>query len=98
MPVVDGLAAEYQDRVAFVAPAWKAPLQATSRRANQLLRSGLVMWGLDENQRIFSAYGVGYQPVTILVGADKTIVKTLRGGQGSSTLRAAIEELLSISG
>lgn len=56
------------------------------------------MWGLDENQRIFSAYGVGYQPVTILVGADKTIVKTLRGGQGSSTLRAAIEELLSISG
>ena len=56
------------------------------------------MWGLDAPQRIFSAYGVGYQPVTIMIGADKTIVKQLFGAQGSSTLRAAIEELLSISG
>lgn len=56
------------------------------------------MWGLDETKRIFSAYGVGYQPVTILVGADKTIVKRFTGVQGGSTLRAAIEELLSISG
>lgn len=55
------------------------------------------MWGLDETQDIFAAYGVGYQPVTILVGADKTIVKTLFGAQGASTLRAAIEELLLIS-
>ena len=56
------------------------------------------MWGLDENQRIFSAYAVGYQPWTILVGADKTIVKRLPGAQGASGLRSAIEELLSISG
>ena len=98
MPSVDALAVEYQGRVAFVAPAWKASLSDTSRRAGQLLGSGLVRWGLDENQRIFSAYGVGYQPVTILVGADKTIVKQMFGAQGSSTLRAAIEELLSISG
>ena len=98
MPSVDALAVEYQDRVAFVAPAWKADLSATRRRAEQLLGSGAVMWGLDESQRIFSAYGVGYQPVTILVGADKTIVKQMFGAQGSSTLRAAIEELLSISG
>ena len=82
----------------FVAPAWKAPLSATSSRANQLLRSGLVKWGLDENERIFSAYGVGYQPATITIGADKTIVKRLPGAQGSSGFRAAIEELLSISG
>ncbi|MDE0233158.1 MAG: hypothetical protein OXI56_07475 [bacterium] len=98
MPSVDALAVEYQDRVAFVAPAWKASLSATSSRADQLLRSGVVMWGLDAPQRIFSAYGVGYQPVTIMIGADKTIVKQLFGAQGSSTLRAAIEELLSISG
>ena len=84
--------------MAFVAPAWKAPLRATSQRAGQLLRSGIVMWGLDENQRVFSAYGIGYQPITVLIGADKTIVKTLFGAQGASTLRSAIEELLSISG
>lgn len=81
-----------------MAPAWKAGLSDTSRRADQLMPSGSVMWGLDEEQRIFSAYGVGYQPVTILIGADKTIVRTLFGAQGSSMLRGAIEELLEISG
>ena len=98
MPSVDALAVEYQDRVAFVAPAWQSSLAETAEEADRLLRSGVVMWGLDENQQIFSAYGVRYQPVTILVGADKTIVKQFFGAQGSSTLRAAIEELLSISG
>ena len=84
--------------MAFVAPAWKANLRDTADEAARLLRSGAVLWGLDENQRVFSAYGVGYQPVTILVGADKTIVKQMFGAQGSSTLRAGVEELLSISG
>ena len=56
------------------------------------------MWGLDEPRRIFSAYAVRGQPVTVLIGADKTIVKRLSGPQGSSVLRSAIEELLSISG
>ena len=98
MPVIDQLATEYQDRVAFVATAWKASLDATRQRARQLLPSGVVKWGLDEQQRIFSAYGVGYQPVTILIGADKTIVKSLFGAQGASSLRSGIEELLSVSG
>ena len=84
--------------MAFVAPAWKAPLNATAQRANQLLRSGAVMWGLDENQRVFSAYSIGYQPITVLIGADKTIVNQMFGAQGASTLRNAIEELLAISG
>jgi hypothetical protein len=97
LPVVAGLAAEYQGRVTFVAPAWKASLSATRQRAEQLLRSAPVLWGLDEQQRIFSAYGVGYQPVSILIGADKTVVKSLFGTQGASTLRSAIEELLATS-
>lgn len=84
--------------MAFVAPAWKASLSETSRRADRLLRSGAVMWGLDESQRIFSAYGVGYQPVSILIGADKTIVKQIFGGQGRSAMVAAIEETLSVAG
>ncbi len=92
------LAAEYQDRVAFVAPAWKSGLSETSRRADQLLPGGLVKWGLDERERVFSAFGVGYQPVTVLIGADKTIVKQLFGGQGRSAIQAAIEELLSVAG
>lgn len=95
---MDQLAIRYQDRVAFVAPAWKASLSDTSRRAERLLTSGAVKWGLDESQRIFSAFGVGYQPVTILIGADKTIVKQVFGGQGRSAMEAAIEELLAVAG
>ncbi len=81
-----------------MAPAWNANLRQTRQRADQLLRSGIVMWGLDESQRIFSAFRVLGQPQTVLIGADKTIVNHLRGEQGQSTLRNAIEELLAISG
>ncbi len=56
------------------------------------------MWGLDAQQRIFSAYAIGYQPVTVLIGADKTIVTQWFGAQGASRIRQTIEELLSISG
>lgn len=95
---MDQLATEYGDRVAFVAPAWKANLSDTARQAEQLLSSGLVQWGLDENRSIFSAYGVGYQPASVLIGSDKTIVKRWIGGQGGSAMRSAIEELLAVAG
>ena len=95
---MDQLATEYGDRVAFVAPAWKASLSDTARRAEQLLSSGLVQWGLDESISIFSAYAVGYQPVSILIGSDKTIVIPSPGPRGESAMRSAIEELLAVAG
>lgn len=96
MPVVDSLAAEYGDRIDFVAPAWKSSFLLTERRAEELFISGEIKWGLDES--IFGLYGVPYQPVTFLIGADKTIVDTWPGLRGEEELRAAIEHLLAVSG
>lgn len=94
MPVVDVLADEYSDRVAFVAPAWKAPFDATAQQAARLLQSGAVQWGLDESEGIFQAYGVPYQPATVLIGADGTIVESWLGARDEGAMRLSIEALL----
>jgi hypothetical protein len=94
LPVVDVLAEEYSERVAFVAPAWKASFDATAEQADRLLTSGSVRWGLDESEGIFEMYGVPYQPATVLVGADGTIVESWLGARDEASMRASIEALL----
>lgn len=98
MPVVDTLAQEYGDRVAFVAPAWKSDLASTASRAAEALPSGVVKWGLDEKEQVFAAYGVPYQPVTVLIGADGTVVDAWPGARSESDMRASIENLLAVAG
>lgn len=91
------LALEYGDRVTFVAPAWKASLEATAERAAELIPSGAVRWGLDAEEQVFRAYGVPYQPVTVLIGADKTVVESWAGARSEEEMRAALERLLDAS-
>lgn len=98
MPVVDALAAEYGDEVDFVAPAWKSNLEATRARANELFLSGKIQWGLDEQERIFELYGVPYQPVTVLIAGDQTVVEAWAGIRSEDELRAAIDNLIALSG
>lgn len=98
MPVVDRIAADYSDRVDFVAPAWKSSFALTEARANELFESGQVMWGLDEDEDIFSAYGVPYQPVTVLIAADDTVVEAWPGIRSEEEIRAALDDLIGLTG
>lgn len=98
MPVVDSLAAEYADRVDFVAPAWKSTFQLTEARANELFQSGEIMWGLDEQEEIFQLYGIPYQPVTVLIAADRTVVEAWDGLRPEDEIRAALDDLIALSG
>ncbi len=98
MPVVDELASEYSDRVDFVAPAWKGSFDATRQRARQLFRSGEIMWGLDEDEEIFAAYGVPYQPVTVLIAHDDTVVEAWPGLRDESEIRQALDGLIALAG
>lgn len=98
MPVVDSLAAEFADEVDFVAPAWRSSFEATQARADQLFQSGRVMWGLDEDEEIFELYGVPYQPVTVLIAGDGTVVEAWDGLRPESEIRAALEALITLSG
>lgn len=94
MPVIDRLAQEYGDRVAFVAVAWKGTLADTAERAAELMPSGAIRWGLDAEEEIFALYRVPYQPHTILITADKEILTSWPGVMAEADLRTQIEALL----
>jgi hypothetical protein len=97
LPVVDNLAAEYSEQVDFVAPAWKSSFELTQERANGLFDSGQVMWGLDEGEEIFSLYGVPYQPVTVLIAGDQTVVEAWDGLRPEEEIRSALDNLIALS-
>ena len=98
MPVIDEIAGDYADRVDFVAPAWKSDFGSTQSRAAELLDSGLIQWGLDEEEEIFSAYGIPYQPVTVLIAGDQTVVEAWAGLRDEAEIRAALDQLIQLSG
>ncbi|MGF1617418.1 MAG: TlpA family protein disulfide reductase [Acidimicrobiia bacterium] len=97
MPVVDQLAAEYADRVDFVAPAWKSSFELTEARAEELFLSGEIKWGLDADEEIFGLYGVPYQPVTVLIAADRTVVVAWPGIRAEDEIREALENLIALT-
>lgn len=77
-----------------MAPAWKGTFEDTAERARELLPSGSVMWGLDEDESIFAAYGVPYQPVTFLIRSDGSLEDTWQGIRSEEEMRVGIEALL----
>jgi hypothetical protein len=97
LPVVDQLAAEYSDRVDFVAPAWKSSFELTEARAEELFLSGEIMWGLDADEDIFALYGVPYQPVTVLIAADQTVVEAWPGIRAEAEIRSALDNLIGLT-
>ncbi len=97
MPVVDQLASEYADRVDFVAPAWKSSFELTEARAEELFLSGEIQWGLDAEEAIFALYGVPFQPVTVLIAADHTVVDSWPGIRSEDEIRAALENLIGLT-
>lgn len=98
MPVVDAIAADYGERIDFVAPAWKSDFASTETRALSTFQSGEVLWGLDEDEDIFSKYGVPYQPVTVLITADKRVADAWAGVLPEEEIRAKLDDLIGSAG
>lgn len=80
-----------------MAPAWKSTFELTEQRADELLQSGQIMWGLDEEEEIFQLYGVPYQPVTVLIAGDKTVVEAWDGLRAEEEIRVALDNLIELS-
>ena len=98
MPVVDAISADYADKVDFVAPAWKSDFSRTEARAVGTFVSGNIFWGLDEDEDIFEKYGVPYQPVTVLITADKRVASAWAGLMPEDEIRAQLDALIAASG
>lgn len=56
------------------------------------------MWGLDEDEDIFEKYGIPYQPVTVLIASDQTVVDAWAGTRPEEDIRAGLDALLALSG
>ena len=95
LPSVEELGAEYQGRVVVLAPAVQSSLERSAGVAESLLPSGLVPWGLDADQEVFSAYGLRGVPAGAIVAADGTLVSTWQGARDTDEIRAVLDELLS---
>ena len=77
-----------------VEPACRSSLEDTAEVAEALMPSGRVLWGLDETQEIFSAYGIGGQPIGAMVAADGSLVVTWPGARSADEIREALDTLL----
>ena len=73
-------------------------MEDTSSRAAQLLTSGNVLWGLDAEEAIFSAYGVPYQPVSVLITHDGIVKTSWAGAVGEAELRSELDALVATAG
>ncbi|MDJ0790761.1 MAG: hypothetical protein QNJ71_02590 [Acidimicrobiia bacterium] len=93
MPVVDAVAANYQDEVTFLAVAGKSGLDPTAQAAESLFSDNLE-WGLDDS--VWDLYGVPGQPATILV-SQGVIVDRWFGVNNDEFLRERIERLIDLS-
>src|SRR5690554_6804242 len=98
LPVVDEVAAEYADRVDFIAPVWRSVPESAVEAAARLMPSGAIRWGLDNEEIIFGLYGVPYQPVTILIASDQTVVEQWAGVRTLDEIRDSIERLITVTG
>lgn len=96
MPVVDKVAADYADRVEFVAVAWKGSMEATAERAARLMPSGKIRWGLDQPEEIFGLYGIPYQPWTVLITGSDIEVERWPGARSEVEIRQALDDLIAL--
>ena len=92
MPVVDYLASEYTGRVDVIAVAWASTYEKTAAAARGLLNSGATRWLLDEDESVFSAFEVGYQPAAVMVAGGVEVSRWL-GSLNEQELRQAFESV-----
>ena len=73
-----------------VAVAWASTYEKTASAARGFLTSGATRWLLDEDESVFAAFEVGYQPVGVFV-VHGVEVKRWLGTIPETELRQAFE-------
>ncbi len=57
-----------------------------------------MFWGLDEDEDIFAKYGIPYQPVTILIAHDGTVLTEWAGLKDPAEIEVLLNELITLAG
>ena len=80
-----------------MAAAWKSSFDRSAAAAADLMPSGAMMWGLDESEEVFSAFGIGSQPWTVLI-AEGVEVKRWPGARGYDEIKSEVDAMLALVG
>jgi hypothetical protein len=89
------VAADYEDRIRFIAVAGNnTQLEAGRQRARDLFYR--LDWGLDDS--IWSLYNVPYQPYSVLITGDDVILTQWFGAADEDVLRAELDRLAATAG
>ncbi|HEY5579238.1 MAG TPA: hypothetical protein VIL12_06080 [Acidimicrobiia bacterium] len=92
--MLDALSSDYVEEVSFLAVAGRSGLDKTQAKAQDLMPSGRIRWGLDDS--IWDLYGVRNQPTTVLISARSEIIDQWFGELGEAETRARIEHLIEV--
>ena len=90
---MDHLAGEYAGEVDVIAVAWASTHDKTASAARGFLTSGATRWLLDEEQSVFAAFEVNYQPVGVFV-VDGVEVNRWLGTLPEEEVRQAFDTAL----
>jgi len=93
LPVIDRVAADYQDRVTFVAVAGRSSLGASAERVGVWFSPDRILWGYSDD--IWALYGIPGQPVSVLVTVGGFEVDRWFGASPESDIRVALDRLVS---
>jgi hypothetical protein len=94
LPVIDAVASDYLDEIAFVAVAGRSSFAKSARRVGDWFDPDRLLWGYDDD--VWDLYSVPYQPVSVLISSDGVIVDRWLGAAGETQLRTALDRLREI--
>jgi thiol-disulfide isomerase/thioredoxin len=92
-PDLSKVAADYAGKAGFVAISYHDTVEAG--RGYQRRFDISYPLANDRSGKTWARWGVPYQPVTVLVDAERRVAERFDGGTTGGTLRAAIDYLIS---
>lgn len=92
MPVIDAVAADYQDQITFLAVAGRSTPEASAERVGDWFSADRLMWGYSDD--LWALFGVPGQPVSVLLTSDGFEVDRWFGQASEADLRAALDQLI----
>ncbi|GMQ84533.1 MAG: hypothetical protein BMS9Abin07_0097 [Acidimicrobiia bacterium] len=95
MPVINRVAADYEDRIRFIGVAGNnTELSRARQRATELIDR--LDWGLDDS--LWELYNVPYQPYSVLITGDDVVLVEWFGPKDEADMRAELDRLVATTG
>lgn len=89
--MVSAVAADYQDRITFLAIAGRSSESASRARVGVWFDPDRILWAHDES--MWERYAVPYQPRSFLISSDDIVIGGWFGALSEAELRMELDRL-----